>query len=138
MTLVDTNIISEMMRSIPSEHVMTWMRQQNSQSLFISTVSIAEISYGLNALPNSHRRAQLEKSFEQCLHLAFSHRILYFDLDAAYQYGQLMAKRKAEGHPLSVPDGQIAAIAISKNLSLATRNVRDFVYCDLTIINPFD
>ena len=138
MILLDTNIISEMMKQSPNTQVLDWFNQQKSTALFISTITIAEISYGLHALPNGKRRQYLEEAFHQVLHVGFKHRILSFDETAARLYGKLMANRKAIGKPLSAPDGQIAAIASAHAFVLATRNHRDFAECDLAVINPFE
>lgn len=138
MILLDTNIISEMMKSKPAQAVISWLNQQKSTQLFISTVSVAEISYGLHALPERFWRAQLENAFNQAIELSFKHRILSFDSAAAYRYGKIMADRKALGRPLSLLDGQIAAIAHTQGFLLVTRNVRDCLDCGVNIFNPFD
>lgn len=137
MILLDTNIISELMRPKPEEKVLTWLNEQESRDLFVSTISIAEISYGLHVLPEGHRRNVLKNAFGRAVQLGFLHRILSFDEAAAREYGKIMAIRKAMGRPLGVPDGQIAAIAYSQKMRLATRNVKDFVDCGLQLVNPF-
>ena len=134
---LDTNIISELMKSIPNEKVTDWIEQQQTVNLFIATPSIAEISYGLAALPKGKRRDYLNEAFHFVLLNGFKHRILVFDEAAAYAYGQLMAYRKSLGKPLSVVDGQIAAIAKVNHMSVATRNTQDFYACDVQLINPF-
>lgn len=137
MILIDTNIISEMMKSKPDVNIMNWLDQQEAIHLHISTVTIAEIAYGINALPEGNRRNTLEKSFHSVLKEAFEHRILSFDEAAAHFYGKIMSSRKARGKPLSILDGQIAAIARANSFSIATRNSKDFVDCGLDLINPF-
>lgn len=138
MIILDTNIISEMMKAHPEARVIQWMDQQKSTQLFISTITVAEITYGLCALPDGKRRTQLERAFNKTIQLAFAGRFLSFDFTAAGWYGKIMAARKISGRPLSVPDGQIAAIACAQGFALATRNGRDFIDCGLEIINPFD
>lgn len=138
MILLDTNIISEMMKPIPNAKVVAWLNAQKSTYLFVSTITIAEISYGLNALPKGKRRQQLEDAFNKVISIGFKHRVLSFDISATYLYGKIMANRKAIGRPLSVPDGQIAAIADAQDFTLATRNHRDFVDCGLPLVNPFE
>lgn len=138
MILLDTNVISEMMKLLPSGQVIDWMDSQVSSQLFISTVTIAEIAYGLNALPNGHRKQKLEEAFGKAVSDAFKHRILSFDQSAAFQYGKIMAQRKIRGRPMSVLDGQIAAIACAHGFSIATRNTEDFMYCGISIVNPFN
>lgn len=137
MIILDTNVISELMKVSPDQQMIAWLNQQDAITLFVTSVSIAEITYGLNALTSGQRRKALEDAFEQVLLEAFKHRMLSFDKPAAYAYGQLMAQRKSLGRPMSVLDGQIAAISKINNMSLATRNTRDFLDCDIHLINPF-
>lgn len=138
MILIDTNVVSEMMKPSPNKIVLDWIDNQEVDELFISTITLAEISYGLNVLPDGQRRDYLERSFVKAILEAFTGRILAFDDLAAYQYGKIMGHRKNLGKPLGVPDGQIAAIASVHNAIVATRNVRDFVDCGLQLINPFE
>lgn len=138
MILLDTNIISEMMKPIPNTFVKEWINRQEITQLFVSTFTIAEISYGLNALPEGHRRQDLEQAFNKAIQEAFENRILTFNESAAHHYGKIMSDRKKLGQPLGVPDGQIAAIAIAHQAAVATRNIRDFFNCGLQLINPFD
>lgn len=105
--------------------------------MFVSAVIIAEVEYGLRVLPDRKRRSGLRDRFEQFLALAFDGRIHDFDPPAARSYGDVMGGRRDIGRPMSVPDGQIAAMARSRGLALATRNVADFEECGLTIVNPF-
>jgi predicted nucleic acid-binding protein len=138
MIILDTNVISEMMKPAPSQHVTAWMDQQASISLFITSVTIAEIVYGLHALPYGNRKLWLEQAFTNAVMEAFKNRILSFDQLAAFQYGKIMAQRKADGRPLSVCDGQIAAIASVHHFVIATRNVNDFIHCGVELVNPFE
>lgn len=138
MMLIDTNIISEMMKPIPDVNVMKWLDQQEILQLFVSTITLAEISYGINILPEGGRRSKLEIAFEKAIFEAFTNRILTFDESAAHLYGQIMGHRKTLGQPMGVPDGQIAAIARAHDMSIVTRNIRDFSDCGLQVINPFD
>lgn len=138
MILIDTNIISEMMKQSPSESVISWLDKQNIMTLYTSAVTLAEISYGINALPSGSRRSQLESAFEKTISEVFHSRVLAFDEKAAYMYGKIMANRKTVGQPMSLFDGQIAAIAIVNSLTVATRNGRDFSHCDLNVVNPFE
>ncbi len=137
MILIDTNIISEMMKTTPSNAVVSWFDRQKTTELFITSITIAEISYGLNILSEGKRRSSLETVFNKAIVNAFKHRILSFDENAAHFYGKIMGQRKELGRPLSVLDGQIAAIARAHGFSIATRNIRDFSDCELTLINPF-
>lgn len=138
MIILDTNIISEMMKPAPEKVVLDWLNEQESASLYLSTISIGEIGYGIKALPDGRRRRLLSDSFEKLLAAAFENRILNFDEAAARQYGEIMSNHKEMGRPLSCLDGQIIAIARTNACAVATRNVRDFECCGLTVINPFD
>ena len=137
MILIDTNIISEIMKPVPDPIVMEWIDQQEIVQLFVSAITIAEISYGINALPKGRRPRDLENAFNKAIQEGFIGRILPFDESAAHLYGIIMSTKKKLGTPLGVPDGQIAAIARVHSASVATRNVRDFASCGLTLINPF-
>lgn len=137
MIILDTNIISELMKTSPDQRVIDWLDHQDAITLFTTSVTIAEITYGLDVLPEGKRRDYLEAAFNQVLIDAFKHRVLMFDKSAALIYGKLMGDRKRLGHPLSILDGQIASIAKSNQMALATRNTRDFVNCELMLINPF-
>lgn len=137
MILLDTNIISEMMKPVPAATVTHWIDQQETTQLYLSTISIAEITYGINALPKGNRQIALADAFQKVLKNGFEHRILSFEEAAAHLYGKIMGLRKERGKPLSILDGQIAAIALANNLTLVTRNIKDFSDCGLELINPF-
>jgi toxin FitB len=136
MVLLDTNILSALMSSEPHLEVVEWLDCQESDCVFLSSVTIAEISYGLESLPSGKGKRHLCDAFERFLALGFVDRNLDFDFEAARIYGQLMAVRRSAGRPMSMADGQIAAIAKAHGLALATRNVKDFQDCGLVIINP--
>lgn len=137
MILLDTNVISEVMKAQPAAAVVAWLNHQDSEKLYVSTVTIGEIAYGLRILPAGKRRSGLRERFERFIARAFEHRVLGYDEPAARTYGALMGERKELGRPMSVPDGQIAAIARHNHLALATRNVADFENCGIEVINPF-
>lgn len=138
MMLLDTNILSEMMRPKPNAEVILWLNKQDSQALFVSSISIAEICYGLYVLPRGKRRQQLQIRFEQFVRQGFQFRLLDFDRQAATMYGSVMGEAKLTGHSMSIADGQIAAIALANGFTLVTRNVKDFKYSGVMLINPFD
>lgn len=138
MILIDTNIVSEMMRPHPDSGVIQWLNHQDSQRLYLSVISIAEIGYGLRLLPNGSRRRHLSERFDQFVDAAFEQRVLNFDQKAAHAYANIMGHRKEIGRPMSGPDGQIAAIARAHGFAVATRNAKDFERCDLQIINPLE
>lgn len=138
MILLDTNIVAEMMKAEPAPAVVAWLNSQEASSLFLSTVTIGEITFGLRVLPRGRRRRHLEEGFERVLAEAFLGRVLPFDEEAAHRYGEIMSRRRQIGRPLSILDGQIASIARANGCAVATRNVRDFVDCGVEVINPFE
>ena len=138
MIILDTNVVSEFMTSPPASQVLNWLNSQDVASLYLSTITIAEIGYGLRAMPEGKRRKLLSERFEQFVDEAFTQRILSFDESAARIYGETMCHRKEMGRPMSNLDGQIAAIARSTGFSVATRNIKDFQHCNIELINPFD
>lgn len=138
MILLDTNIVSEVMRIEPSPSVISWLNEQNSLHLFLSSVTIAEIAFGFRALPMGKRRRFLESRFQTFLDQGFNGQVVPFDRAAAELYASIMEHRQSIGRPMSILDGQIAAIARNHRFSLATRNTRDFEECGLGLVNPFE
>jgi predicted nucleic acid-binding protein len=136
--VLDTNVISEVMRPHPSEAVVTWLNQQPGTNLFITSISLAEIGYGLRILADGQRRRILQNRFEQFVTQGFEYRILNFDVAAAHIYSEIMGHQKEIGSPMSFPDGQIAAITLVNHFILATRNIKDFKHCGLDLVNPFE
>ena len=137
MILLDTNIVSEVMRATPDAMVVEWLNRQDSSALYLSTITIGEIAYGLRILPQGKRRSRLGERFEHFVAQAFAHRVLAFDEPAARLYAEVMGARKERGRPMSAMDGQIAAIARCNHLAVATRNVADFEHCGLDVLDPF-
>lgn len=137
MILLDTNIVSEVMKVTPAEVVLNWLNQQESSALYVATITIGEIAYGLRILPDGKRRTSLTDKFEQFIAQAFAQRVIDYDEPAARVYGEIMGARKESGRPMSIPDGQIAAVARCNHLCVATRNVADFEPCGVDLINPF-
>lgn len=138
MIILDTNVLSELMRSQPNELVVQWIGTHKATNLFITTLTQAEILYGLELLPDSRRKTALKETTGSMFDLDFSQRILDFNSDAAQQFAVIAAKRRMAGRPISQIDAQIAAIVLSHNAILATRNVSDFEECDIRIINPWE
>ena len=135
--LLDTNVVSEVMRPRPDAIVVEWLDTAATRPLWISSVTIAEVVYGLELIPDGARRSRLERGFVSFLERGFAGRVLSFDADAAAVYGRVSAHRRNIGRPISVLDAQIAAIARSRGLAVATRNVRDFDDCGVEVIDPF-
>ena len=136
MILLDTNVVSEAMRPSPAPQVIAWLDLQDSSALFLSVITLAEIGYGLEVLPEGKRRSNLETRFAHFIEEGFQNRVLAFDAPAAAEYPRIMARRRRMGRPISAFDGQIAAIARSHRLTLATANVRDFEACGIELVNP--
>lgn len=138
MILLDTNVVSAAMRLEPPAAVLAWLNGQPTVDLYLSAVTVAEVSFGLHNLPDGRRRRNLEQRFEQVVLVGFERRVLPFDLAAAHAYGEIMGHRRQIGRPMSPLDGQIAAVARVHRMAVATRNGRDFEECGLEIVNPFE
>jgi len=137
MIVLDTNIISEVMRPQPSPAVLTWLDQQDTPNLFVTTITLAEIRYGLGVMPDGERKRRLTTQFEAYIGRSFEGRILDFTAGAASHYADIMRYRRNIGLPMSMADGQIAGIASVQHFAVATRNTKDFEQCGLELINPF-
>lgn len=137
MIILDTNILSEVMRTSPDPAVVGWLETQPRPAIFTTAVTQAEILYGVRLLSESKRRVQLDDAIQAIFNEDFANRVLPFDASAAAAYAELAAARRQAGRPISQFDAQIAAIALSRGASLATRNVDDFSGIGLTLINPF-
>ena len=137
MILLDTNILSELMRPAPDPAVEQWLAAQPDASVFISAITEAELRYGAALLPNGRRRAALTAEIEGMLEKDFGGRILPFDSLAGQAFANLASERWRMGKPISQADAQIAAVARSRGASLATRNVPDFEGCGIEVVNPW-
>ena len=135
--LLDTNVVSELMRRTPEPAVEAWAANRTLEDLFFSTVSEAELRYGAAILPAGRRREKLVSDIEAMLRDAFRDRVLSFDSGAARAYADIAAARHSSGRSVASADCQIAAIARSRGMAVATRNVRDFEGVDIEIINPW-
>lgn len=137
MIVLDTNVISELMRAHPEARVLEWLAAQPVASLFTTTLTQAEIFYGLELLPEGRRRDDLIAAARPIFEHEFVGRVLGFDGDAAMAYPAVAARRRQAGQPISQIDGQIAAIVASRGARLATRNVRDFTGCGFDVMDPW-
>lgn len=137
MIVLNTNVLSEVMRPAPDHRVMSWLSQQSTASLFISAVTQAEILYGLALLPEGQRRERLLAVAREMFAEEFAGRVLPFDREAAVAYAEIASARRRGGNPISQFDAQIAASAVSRGARLATRNERDFVGCGVEVLNPW-
>ena len=136
--LLDTNIPSELSRERPDARVVQWLRAQAMATLFLSAITIGEIRKGLVVIPEGSRRAELQRWFHEELLMWFGGRILPVTSLIADRWGQLDGECQLRGTPLKTADGIIAATALEHQLTLVTRNVRDFVDLGVTILNPWE
>ncbi len=136
--LLDTNVPSELVRPQPEPGVKTWIAVQSLDILFISAVSFGEFRKGTMLLTPGKRREELEAWIESDLSILFSDRILPVTRSIAERWGVLEGQRQLAGRPLNVPDGQTAATALEHDLTVVTRNVRDFAGLGATVFNPWD
>lgn len=137
MILVDTNVISEPLRREPSAAVIEWLDAQNVETLFLAAISLAEMRFGVAALPEGKRRDWLHHSIEQRVVPLFRGRILPFDDAASKAYASLRAKARATGNAMASADGFIAATAAANGLIVATRDVAPFEAAGLRVIDPW-
>ena len=135
--LLDTNVVSELIRKSPDSVVEAWAAGHPLEDLFFSAVGEAELRYGAAILPTGRRRETLVSDIERMLHDAFENRVLPFDSEAARAYAEIAATRRAAGRPVAPADCQIAAIAHARGMTVATRNVRDFEDIDLKVVDPW-
>ncbi len=138
MIVLDTNIISEIMRPEPDANVMSWLRQQRLNTLAITAVNIAEIRYGIGRLPDGQRRLNLDERFRAFLSRGFDDRILAFDASAAEVYSTIVVEREKVGRPIDAFDAMIAAIARVNGANVATRDISGFEGCGVDLINPWN
>ena len=138
MILLDTNVISELMRAEPARIVLDWFGQHDAADLFISAVAEAELRTGVAILPDGQRRDRLQQAIDAMIDQDFQGRVLPFDSPAAKAYAEIAAQRRAAGRPMAEADCQIAAIARATDAPIATRNVKDFDGCGVRVINPWN
>ena len=135
--VLDTNVVSELMRDRPQPEVLLWVNDQPESTLFVTAVTEAELRYGAEILSAGRRRERLLAEIEEMLKEEFNGRILPFDSHAARAYAVIAATRRSAGHPISQADCQIAAIARSQRASVATRDSEGFEDCGIDLLNPW-
>ena len=136
MILLDTNVVFETMKPEPDPAVRNWLDEQAAEALYLSSLSIAELMFGIGALPKGKRRFKLKAVLDGVLTL-FADRILPFDTNAARRYAVLGVKARAAGRGFPTPDGYIAAIAASRDFAVASRDSSAFMAAGLTVIDPW-
>ncbi len=137
MFVLDTNVISELMRDSPHQKVLAWIDDQLTSALFVTAITEAEIRTGIALLPTGKRRRGLSTAAERTFEMLFSERVLAFDSEAARDYAEIVSGHRVAGRPISQADCQIAAIAKSQGASIVTRDVDDFEGCGVEVMNPW-
>jgi len=135
--VLDTNALSETLKPLPSEVVLRWLALQEPASIYVTSVTQAEIFYGIELMATGRRRQRLADAAEGVFTEDFRERILPFDQPSAREFARILASRKAAGRPMSQIDAMIAAIARSHGAAVATRNTSDFEGCGIRLINPW-
>ena len=137
MIVLDTNVLSALMRAVPDAHVVAWLDRQPAESVWITSVTLFEAYLGLALLPSGRRRRTLEAAFARLLQEDLENRVLDFDSAAATEAASLAAARQKNGRPVDLRDTQIAGIALARRATLATRNVRHFRDLKILIVDPW-
>jgi predicted nucleic acid-binding protein len=137
MIVLDTNVLSEVLRANPEPRVMEWLGDQPRTSVFTTTITRGEILYGIRVMPAGKRRDGLWDAATKIFDLDFDGQVLSFDSAAADEFAEISAARRAAGRPIAQFDAQIAGITRSRGAQLATRNVSDFQKCGFEVINPW-
>lgn len=138
MIVLDTNVLSELMRSEPHPAVFSWVAAQPRASLYTTSINRAEVLYGIAALPTGRRRDNLAATAEAIFSEDLAGRVLPFESGSAIHYAELVAGRRAGGNPIEGFDALIAATALSAGASIATRDVSGFTGCGIAVINPWE
>lgn len=136
MIIVDTNVASELMRVAPSPVVTSWVQARRSGELYTTAITLAEIGYGLERLPDGHRKVLLTAAATE-IFSAFADQVLSFDAAAAAHYGPIVRRRERAGTPIEGFDAQLASICRAHDAALATRNVKDFEGTGIALIDPW-
>ncbi len=136
MIILDTNVLSALMRQVPDQKVVVWLDQQPRTSVWITSVTVFEIQFGLQILPSGRRKILLSEAFDELL-VRIGQRVVAFDAAAALRAGDLMAMRQRKGRPVDLRDTIIAGIALAQHATLATRNIVHFEDTHIPLVNPW-
>ena len=137
MIVVDTNVLSELLRRSPNRSVLTWFNEMPLESVWTSAITVFEIRSGLEAMSGGKRRRELETAFAKVLEEDLEDRVLPFDHAAANAAGAIAARQRQAGRPVEIRDVQIAGIAVARKATLATRNVRHFEDVGVALVDPW-
>lgn len=137
MIVLDTSVLSALMRSEPERAVVKWLNGLPPESVWTTSITVFEVRFGLEILAAGRRRRQLEDAFARALEEDFESRVLPFDQAAAQAAGRIAAERRRAGRAVEIRDIQIAGITIARKATLATRNIRHFEGCGLTLVDPW-
>lgn len=137
MILLDTNVISELLRKRPGAAVMEWLDKHDREELWTASVVLAELLSGIALMPTGRRKRELREEVEAMISVDFQEQIIDFDLAAAREYGEILAARSKIGRPIREFDAQIAAVARVHHATVATRDANGFIGCGLTVIDPW-
>jgi len=137
MIVLDTNVVSELMRPAPDMKVLAWVDAQMTQDLWLCSVVVAELAYGVGRMPTGRRKQQLAEALAITLEQDFAGRVLTFDLASALDCASLLAVREQAGRPVAWADAQIAATCLAHGATLATRNTQHFEGLGVSLINPW-
>ena len=137
MIILDTNVLSALMRTEPEDQVVRWLDRQPAESVWTTSITVFEARFGIALLPQGRRRRTLEQSFARLLQEDLENRILDFDSSAAGEAATLAAARQKAGRAIDFRDTQIAGIALSRHASIATRNVRHFQGLKISVVDPW-
>jgi len=137
MIVLDTNVISEAMKPEPHPKVTAWLNAQSAETLYLSSVTLAELLFGIAMLPAGKRKDMLTEALNGLMAL-FTGRVLSFDHAAAMQYARLASTARAAGKGFPLPDGYIAAIAVSQGFKVASRDMSAFAAANMDVINPWE
>lgn len=138
MIILDTNVLSALMRANPDASVVAWLDRQPAESVWITSITLFETRFGLALLPKGRRRQALEEKFDQLLEVDLQNRVLNFDSAAAIEAASLAAVRQQTGMTVDIRDTQIAGIAQARRATLATHNIRHFSDLTVPVIDPWD
>lgn len=136
MIILDTNVLSALMRTEPDIAVVDWLDRQPAESIWITSITLFEARLGVELVPKGKRQRALEAALEQLVAEDLENRVLDFDSSAALEAAALAAARQKSGRPVDMRDTQIAGIALARKASLATRNIGHFEDANLSIVNP--